>query len=255
MRLRRILIVLGLTAASLLPVVPVEAAGKSGAYERPVIGAIYGRGAAGPGSYAVLIDVSEIQKGRAKPVRAANCSNAGAESGTYAYTGWKVSGNKTAHLNTATVPSGLGSVTSALQTSWNVWRSADSAVPAVSVATDGTVNRYTANQRYDILWGSTGGSLATTYTWRWSDGTIESDVVFSKQVAWWQAPSEGDGCYETAGNVYDVANIATHEFGHAYGLDHAANGRFETMYPYGYSGETLKRSPALGDRNGVAALY
>ena len=58
-----------------------------------------------------------------------------------------------------------------------------------------------------------------------------------------------------SGNRYDVANIATHEFGHSYGLGHPSGARFETMYAYGYSGETLKRSLATGDRNGVSALY
>jgi hypothetical protein len=223
-------------------------------YEEPRVGGIYGRGAHGPGSYAVLIDVHGVKKGKGKPAGAANCSNAGAESGDFVYTGWKVGGSRTAHLNVATVPSGIGSVTSALQSSWNAWR-VESAVPAVNVATDGTVTKYTANRSYDVLWGRTGGSLATTYTWRWNDGFIESDVVFNFKYAWWQAPSEGDGCYEGAGNVYDVGNIATHEFGHAYGLDHPAGARFETMYAYGFSGETLKRSPASGDRAGVAALY
>jgi Matrixin len=226
-------------------------------YAEPKIGAIYGVGAAGPGSYAVLIDVHEIEAGgrsKAKPQGGANCTNAGAESGTYLFTGWKVGGNTVAHLNTATVPSSLGNVTTALQSSFNVWRT-DAAVPSFNVATDGTVTRYTANQRYEIMWGRTGGSLATTYTWRWNDGTIESDVVFDTGHTWWQAPSEGDGCYEDAGNRYDVANIATHEFGHVYGLDHPSGARFETMYAYGFSGETLKRSPASGDRNGVSTLY
>ncbi|MQA98685.1 MAG: matrixin family metalloprotease [Actinobacteria bacterium] len=220
-----------------------------------VVGSIHGRGVAGPGSYAVLIDIHEMPKAKAKPTRAANCSNAGAESGTYGLTGWKIGGNRVAHLSTATVPSSLGSVTSTLEASWDVWSAAEPAAPSVNVATDGTVTRYTANRSYDILWGRTGRSLATTYTWRWSDGTIESDVVFDKGVTWWKAPSEGDGCYETAGNVYDVANIATHEFGHAYGLDHPSGARFETMYAYGYSGETLKRSLATGDVAGVRANY
>ena len=224
-------------------------------YVEPVIGGIYGLGVNGPGSYAVLIDVHEINKAKkAKPTGSANCSNAGAEAGTYLYTGWKVGGNTVAHLNTSTVPSSVGSVTNALQSSFNVWR-VDAAVPSFSVATDGTVTRYTANRTYEIMWGRTGGSLATTYTWRWNDGRIESDVVFDNGHNWWQAPSEGDGCYEEAGNRYDVANIATHEFGHVYGLDHPSGARFETMYAYGYSGETLKRSPASGDRNGISTLY
>jgi len=227
-------------------------------YEEPRLGGVYGRGAHGPGSYAVLIDVHALEtgkgKGKGKPVAGANCSNAGTESGDFAYTGWKIDGSRTAHLNVSTVPSGLGSVTTALQSSWNAWR-VEGSVPSVNVATNGSVRKYTANRSYDIMWGRTGGSLATTYTWRWSDGFIESDTVFNFKYVWWQAPAEGDGCYEGAGSVYDVANIATHEFGHSYGLDHPAGARFETMYAYGYSGETLKRSPASGDRNGVAALY
>lgn len=236
---------------------PTGSAKKADAYVQPVLGGIYGRGVNGPGSYAVLIDVHEINKvkgAKGKPVRSANCSNDGADSGTYLYTGWKVGGNTVAHLNTATVPSSLGSVTGSLQTSFDVWRT-ETAVPAFTVATDGTATKYTANRTYEIMWGRTGGSLATTYTWRWNDGTVESDVVFDKSHTWWQAPSEGDGCYEDAGNRYDVANIATHEFGHVYGLDHPSGARYETMYAYGYSGETLKRSPATGDRSGISTLY
>jgi Matrixin len=236
----------------------IAASGKKGAardaYVKPVIGAKYGKGVHGPGSYAVLIDVSSIHKGKAKPGGIANCSNDGPASGKFAYTGWKIGGNRVAHLNTATIPSYLGSVGSALQASWNAWR-VEAAVPSVTVATDGTVTKYTANRTYDLLWGRTSGSIATTYTWRWSDGFVESDTVFNKGYTWFKAPSEGDGCYEAAGARFDVANIATHEFGHSYGLDHPAGARYETMYAYGYTGETLKRSPATGDRAGISGLY
>lgn len=225
------------------------------AYVAPRIGGVYGRGAHGPGSYAILIDAHELKACRAKPGGTANCSNAGPESGTFGYTGWKIGGNRTAHLTTSSVPANLGSVTTALQSSWSVWRAADAAAPSVSVATDGTVTKYTANRSYDLLWGRTGGSLATTYTWRWNDGIVESDTVFNRGYTWFKAASEGDGCVESAGSAYDVANIATHEFGHSYGLDHPAGARFESMYAYGYSGETLKRSLATGDRAGLSGLY
>ena len=223
------------------------------AYIPPRLGGVYGVGVHGPGSYAILIDVHRARA--AKPSGTANCSNAGAESGKYAYTGWKIAASRQAHLNVSSVPAYLGSVTTDLQSSWNAWRAADSAVPSVSVRTDGSVTKYTANRSYDLLWGRTGGSLATTYTWRWNDGFIESDTVFNRGYTWWRAPGEGDGCYENAGSVYDVANIATHEFGHSYGMDHPANARFETMYAYGYTGETLKRSLATGDTAGIRALY
>lgn len=221
-------------------------------YIPPVIGGVYGVGANGPGSYAVLIDVHSVEKSPGKPGGgSANCANAQPSNGTYALTGWAVGGPTVAHLNPATVPASVGSATAALQASFSAWTGA----PAITVATDGTVSRYTANRSYDLMWGSTGGSLATTYTWRWNDGTVESDIVFNKGVSWFQAATEGDGCIETAGNSYDVANIGTHEAGHVYGLDHPAGDRFETMYAYGYSGETLKRSPSTGDKAGIAAIY
>jgi hypothetical protein len=256
MKLRAIL---AASAAALIVFSPSSVAARNDSstlppYERPRIGGVYGRGVHGPGSYAILIDVHALEKGKGQPAGTANCTNAGAESGRFAYTGWKIGGSRTARLNVATVPSNLGSVTTSLQASWNAWR-VEASVPAVTVGTNGTVTKYTANRSYDLLWGRTGGSLATTYTWRWSDGLIESDTVFNLKYRWFKAAGEGDGCVEGAGGVYDVANIATHEFGHSYGLDHPSGARFETMYAFGYSGETLKRSLASGDRNGVAALY
>ena len=130
-----------------------------------------------------------------------------------------------------------------------------SGVPTISVAADGTATRYGANHRYELMFGRTGGStIAVTYTWRWGDGSVESDTVFNSRLAWFTATSEGDGCYEATAK-YDVRNIATHEFGHTYGLDHANSDRFETMYPYGYTGETLKWTPENGDLAGLASIY
>jgi hypothetical protein len=207
------------------------------------------------GLYATLIDVHSIKPYMAKgKPQGTNCSDddPAAPSGGYALTGWALT-RVDAHLNPATAPSGLGDVEALMESSWDAWTGA----PNVDVTSDSTVTRYTANQDNDILWGRTGSSLATTYTWRWSDNTYESDVVFNKSIAWADlGASEGDGCYESNTSArYDVANIAVHEFGHAYGLDHSQTGRYETMYPYGYSGETLKRSPDTGDLQGIAAIY
>ena len=253
---------LGLFAVLLLALPPAPASAKPvDATSDPtgaVVGATYGRGAAGPGSYATLIDVHSIKpyKGKpGKPVAQANCSDDGSTSASdYAHTGWKIAGATTARLNPATVPSHLGVVTDELQAGWDAWE-VEGAVPAVTVMNGSSVTRYTANRVYDLLFGRTGGSLATTYTWLWNDGVIESDTVFNKSIAWTNLSPIGDGCYETAGAVYDVRNIATHEFGHSYGMDHDADGRFETMYPYGFSGETLKWTPGAGDTAGIKALY
>lgn len=255
MRSRLLILSLALLSATLAP---PAAAAPSPAEDPPgaVIGGIYGRDKAGPGSYAVLIDVHVIKRAKAKPVARPNCSNddPAAPSGGYLYTGWKIQTVLPVALNPATVPAHLGDVTDEMQASWNAWR-VDSAVPQVTVTNQSTMTRYTANLVDDLLFGRTGGSLATTYTWRWNDGRIESDTVFNKSVAWAHIVDEGDGCNESGPAVYDVANIATHEFGHSYGLDHPAGGRYESMYAYGFTGETLKRSPDLGDVEGISTLY
>jgi hypothetical protein len=205
--------------------------------------------------HATLIDVEvfDAAKGGAKPPAGANCSNDGAtDAANVAYTGWTTAGG-VAHLNLATVPASVPNATASLQSAFNAWSNAGA--PAFTVVNDGNVTRQTANRRTDLMFGRTQGSaLAVTYTWRWTDGTIESDTIFNASFSWRDLGVEGDGCYETQ-PYYDLQNIATHEFGHIQGLDHPSAARFETMYAYGYSGETLKRSPGLGDLAAIAALY
>jgi hypothetical protein len=56
--------------------------------------------------------------------------------------------------------------------------------------------------------------------------------------------------------IMDVANIATHELGHALGLGHPENScTEETMYAYSATGETKKRTLEAGDIAGVRSLY
>ena len=208
------------------------------------------------GNTATLIDIDGVAavRNEGKPAGVANCTNPGATNGVYALTGWRVAGDTTSHLNLSTVPSYLGDVTASIQSAYDAWHSG--AAPRITVATDGTTTKETADHAYEVLFGRKGGStLAVTYTWRWNSGEIESDTVFNTSFSWFQAAGDGDGCYEDAGNKYDVQNIGTHEFGHTYGLGHPAGDRFETMYAYGYSGETAKRTPENGDLAGMAQLY
>lgn len=212
-----------------------------------------------PDPVAVLIHVNVTRYEAGPPGGGANCTNAGSESPNgYTFTGWTVGGSRTALFNTTTLPTNLSLSTtvSALAAGFTAW-SAASPAPAISVATSTTSSlKPTANRNYELMFGKAGGTtLAVTYTWRWTDGFVESDTLFNNAVAWANLGAEGDGCYETAGNVYDVGNIAAHEFGHTYGLGHPSGARFETMYAYGYSGETLKRSLGLGDKAGANALY
>lgn len=210
---------------------------------------------------ATLIDVHRITVSKAKPGGGtANCSNQPGNPGNggFLFTGWKVQGNKVASLNANSIPNGLGStaaVRSQLSSSFGAWKAADNAAPSIAVTGTTSITKATANHSYDLMFGRTGGSsIAVTYTWQWSNGEIESDTVFNSRLPWFIASAESDGCVESTAR-YDLANIATHEFGHTYGLDHPANARWETMYAFGFTGETLKRSLGAGDTAGIRSRY
>jgi Matrixin len=192
--------------------------------------------------------------GGGKPQPSANCTNETTSSGSPAYTGSRSVGG-TAYLNATTAPSSLaGQAQTEISQAFASWSSGRHA-PAFSVVANGSVTKQTANHRTDVLFGQApGNAIAVTYTWRWSTGEYESDTVFSNRVPWAVVPVTSDGCNENVA-AYDLQSIATHEFGHIYGLDHPAGDRFATMYAYGYTGETLKQTLAPSDSAGIAVLY
>ena len=64
-----------------------------------------------------------------------------------------------------------------------------------------------------------------------------------------------DDCGGADGRV-DLQDIATHEFGHWFGLGHTpAGGEYNhrTMFPYASYKELFKRSLAQGDRSSVGS--
>jgi hypothetical protein len=90
--------------------------------------------------------------------------------------------------------------------------------------------------------------LAAAWTWvDDSTGRIkESDIFFNTG----QPFAVYSDCATTA-STYEVGNIATHELGHAVGLDHVSDaGKQATMYPSAPKGEVIKRSLTTGDRTG-----
>lgn len=200
---------------------------------------------------------------RGKPQPAvANCSPDAPSGTTPAYTGFTSTGvDRVARFNAATTPAGLTTAAADLQAAFNAWSvSGEPNAPTFSVTTTGPlVKAPTANRHTDLMFGRAQGSaIAVTYTWQWSDtGEYESDTIFNNRLAWAEISTAGpgdDGCNETVVR-FDLQNIATHEFGHTYGLDHPPGDRYATMYAYGYTGETLKRTLATSDAAGIQALY
>jgi hypothetical protein len=218
--------------------------------------------------YRPAPDVATARGGRPAPTTA-NCSPDAATHGEYALTGWQTK-VRSATLVTRTVPGTIRIGTSAGPTGWasvsdvhdamqggfTAWSTGTKA-PAISVVdnSSSTQTKQKADQVDELLFGAvSGNAIAVTYTWRWSTGLVESDTVFSTRVGWAIIPATSTGC-ATNWPWYDVQNIATHEFGHTYGLGHAQTDRFETMYVYGFTGETLKQTPADGDDAGISVIY
>ena len=191
---------------------------------------------------------------RARAVSAASCSNPGAGTSAYNLSRTRVSAPTTAHFYPGRIPTGVTNPVGAFQAAFNTWKAADPRAPSINVVADGTTLRPTANHRYDLMFKRMGTStLAITYTWHWSTGEYENDTAFNKQMPWFQAAGEGDGCYETV-KRFDLQNTATHEFGHQYGLAHVSS-TYNTMSAKAFLGETYKRSLASGDAAGINAVY
>jgi hypothetical protein len=107
------------------------------------------------------------------------------------------------------------------------------------------------------------GAIAVTIVWGIFRGPPQGreivgyDMVFDNVDFTWTVlgSTKEDELYQTGS--MDMQNIATHELGHALGLDDLYNGAAmeQTMYGYAVAGETKKRTLAAGDIAGVNALY
>ena len=112
------------------------------------------------------------------------------------------------------------------------------------------------DDKNEVMFGSISGSaIAVTIVWGIFIGPpgqreiVEYDVVFDDpDFVWGDATSDP--------TVMDYQNIASHEFGHALGLDHPSDScTEETMYAFGTEGETKKRDLNAGDIAGVNKVY
>jgi len=99
---------------------------------------------------------------------------------------------------------------------------------------------------------SNGSTIATTYSW-WdsSNHLLDSDIiVWDGGFTFYTGAS---GCGSVSNSAY-LEDIATHELGHALGLNHSAS-TDATMYPsYGYCSQAL-RTLASDDIAALQSLY
>ncbi|WP_220222591.1 matrixin family metalloprotease, partial [Brevibacterium aurantiacum] len=106
------------------------------------------------------------------------------------------------------------------------------------------------DSRNVVGWGSaTSSNLATTCTWSNNFGdALESDQRYSTKKAW----SAASKC---SGSKFDVRGVATHEFGHTFGLGHVAMSTKQVMKPQSNTCETSQRTLGKGDVAGINLIY
>jgi len=94
--------------------------------------------------------------------------------------------------------------------------------------------------------------LALTCYWSRNDVLVESDIMFNKADYRFTA-HVSPGCHMT----WALRAVATHEFGHAFGLGHVRDPLNEhlTMAPYIYPCQSSESRLGLGDVLGIEALY
>jgi hypothetical protein len=130
--------------------------------------------------------------------------------------------------------------------------------------TPGTVDRskigHTTNGVNEICFEdiNQSGVIAVTFVWGTMGGPSgkreikEFDQIYDDDGDW----TWGDVVASGNDTYMDLANIATHELGHAFGMDHPSSKYpLETMYAYATEGETIKRDLHAGDIAGINLLY
>ncbi len=138
------------------------------------------------------------------------------------------------------------------QVSFNIFGDENTALEVDGVDAD------SPDGKNEVMFGeiSDPGAIAIAIVWGIFGGPpqnrelVEWDVVFDNVDYLW-----GDGSQDPT--VMDFENIATHEFGHAVGLNDLYGSQYseQTMYGYANYGETKKRTLAAGDINGAKTLY
>ncbi len=102
------------------------------------------------------------------------------------------------------------------------------------------------------------GAVDGTYlAWacRWTSGTghlSHADIRFDNSSRSWHTSSSTSGC---TGSTWDLQGVATHEFGHAVGLNHVDPSEPQVMNPSLSQCNFTWRQLGRGDQNGLRALY
>lgn len=103
------------------------------------------------------------------------------------------------------------------------------------------------------FWDDSGDTLAITMTmWGgWGDSMSDADIKFNGV---WHRWAQFDGTPAGGADATDLASVATHEVGHALGLNHSGVGE-ATMWPSVGPGDANPRTLSADDIAGACAIY
>ncbi len=212
----------------------------------------------GPLSKKVFI---HYKKPRGKPDRPAKKPKPPAEDeGSYTYIArglkWKTVEDYV--LNPVGAPAGTSD---AIEAAINVWDDevADSIFGTLSTGNDVVVLANVDGKNViEFAPLNDSQAIAVTYVWGYYNAPpkfreiVEVDMIFNTDgwLTWGTVAG-------SVTDVYDILNIAVHEWGHAAGMgdlyDNSAS--LETMFGYSGPGDTIKRDLYYGDIAGIKNLY
>jgi hypothetical protein len=190
-----------------------------------------------------------------------SCTAAGTDNGAYSLSGYKLpSTGKTYKIKVASIPTYLTSAD--VQAAINASFATVDGTTSKTLFTNGgttTAKVGTKDGTNTIGFSSLGNGIVGQAV-AWVDSktkTItEFDITLATAYTWSTNAGKSGDCGGSS-TAFDVQNIATHEAGHATGLNDkgTAADHAQTMYGYSAKDELLKRTLANGDRAGIIASY